>query len=60
MKQIRSENWWENNMKQIWLRCFLTYNLLRDSVFLDILPYTIGNIIFFIFKNFELNLIIIT
>jgi len=33
---------------------------IMDSVFLDILSYTIGNIIFFIFKNFELNLIIIT
>jgi len=31
---------------------------IMDSVFLDILSYTIGNIIFVIFKNFELNLII--
>jgi len=30
------------------------------SVFFDILSYTIGNIIFCIFKNFEFNLIIIT
>jgi len=30
------------------------------SVFYDILSYTIGNIIFCIFKNFELNLIILT
>jgi len=30
------------------------------SVFFDILPYTIGHIIFCIFKNFVLNLIIIT
>jgi len=30
------------------------------SVFFDILSYTIGNIISCIFKNFELNAIIIT
>jgi len=30
------------------------------SMFFDILSYTIGNIIFCIFKNFELNIIIIT
>jgi len=30
------------------------------SVFLDILSYTFGNITFCIFKNFYLNLIIIT
>jgi len=30
------------------------------SVFFDTLSYTIGNIIFCIFKNFEFNLIIIT
>jgi len=30
------------------------------SVFLDIFSYTIGNIIFCVFQNFELNLIIIT
>jgi len=30
------------------------------SVFFDILYFTIGNIIIFIFENFELNLIIIT
>jgi len=29
-------------------------------VFFDILSYTIGNIFFFIFKNFELNFVIIT
>jgi len=31
-----------------------------DSVFIDILSYTIGNVIFCIFKNFKLNKIIIT
>jgi len=30
------------------------------SVFFDMLSYNIGNIIFCIFKNFKLNLIIIT
>jgi len=39
----------ENNMKQI-----------TASVFFDIISYTIGNNIFCIFKNSELNFIIIT
>jgi len=32
----------------------------KASVFFDILSYTIGNIIAYIFKNFDLNIIIIT
>jgi len=35
-------------------------NHIIASVFFDILFYTIGNTIYCIFKNFELNLIIIT
>jgi len=41
--------WWENNMKQV-----------IATMYFDILSYTIGNMIFCILMNFELNLIIIT
>jgi len=42
-------------MKQIILRCFLTYNYLIIRCILTYIP--LGIFFFCIFKNFELNLI---